>query len=66
MQAYGGHPENTHFIITLMVEEHEGFPAVLTPDAPPGSRGLKYEERLGIPVLLALGGEGVWRGAPPG
>jgi hypothetical protein len=52
--------------MTLMVEEHEGFPPVLTPDSPPGSRGLDYEERLGIPLPIALVGEGVWRGAPPG
>ena len=51
--------------MTLMVEEHEGFPAVLTPDSPPGSRALDYEERLGIPLPIALVGEGVWRGAPP-
>src|SRR5262249_60368877 len=66
MQAYWGNPENKHFIMTLMVEEHEGFPAVLTPDSPPGSRALDYEERLGIPLPIALVGEGVWRGAPPG
>src|SRR5262249_57129210 len=65
MQAYWGNPENKHFIMTLMVEEHEGFPAVLTPDSPPGSRALDYEERLGIPLPIALVGEGVWRGPPP-
>ena len=64
MQAYWGNPENKHFIMTLMVEEHEGFPAVLTPDAPPGSRALDYEERLGIPLPIALVGEGCG-GAPP-
>jgi len=66
MQAYCGNPENKHFIMTLMAEEHEGFPPVLTPDAPRGSRALDYEERLGIPLPIALVGEGVWRGAPPG
>ena len=66
MQAYWGNPENKHFIMTLMAEEHEGFPPVLTPDAPRGSRALDYEERLGIPLPIALVGEGVWRGAPPG
>jgi len=66
MQAYRGNPENKHFIMTLMAEEHEGFPPVLTPDAPRGSRALDYEERLGIPLPIALVGEGVWRGAPPG
>jgi len=66
MQAYWGNPENKHFIMTLMVEEREGFPPVLTPESPPGSRVLDYEERLGIPLPIALVGEGVWRGAPPG
>ena len=66
MQAYWGNPENKNFIMTLMVEEREGFPSVLTPESPPGSRVLDYEERLGIPLPIALVGEGVWRGAPPG
>ena len=66
MQAYWGNPENKHFIMTLMAEEHEGFPPVLTPDSPHGSRALDYEERLGIPLPIALVGEGVWRGASPG
>jgi len=65
MQAYWGNPDNKHFIMTLMVEEHEGFPPVLTPDSPPESRALDYEERLGIPLPIALVGEMVWVGAPP-
>jgi hypothetical protein len=66
MQAYWGNPENKNFIMTLLVEEREGFPPALTPESPPGSRVLDYEERLGIPLPIALVGEGVWRGAPPG
>jgi hypothetical protein len=66
MQAYWGNPENKHFIMTLMVEEHEGFPPVLTPESPPESGALDYEERLGIPLPIALVGEWVWLGAPQG
>ena len=64
MQAYWNNPENKHFIMTLMLAEHEGFPPVLTPDAPPDSGALDYEERLGIPLPIALVGEWVWLGAP--
>ena len=59
MQTYWGNPENKNFIMTLMVEEREGFPPPLTPESPPGSRVLDYEERLGIPLPIALVGEGV-------
>ena len=34
MQAYWNNPENKDFMMVLMLEEHEGFPPVLTPDAP--------------------------------
>jgi hypothetical protein len=64
MQAYWNNPENKHLMMVLMIEDHEGFPPVLTPDAPEGSGALDYEERLGIPVPIALVGEWVWLGAP--
>ena len=64
MQAYWNNPENKNFIMTLMVKEHEGFPPVLTPESPPDSGALDYEERLGIPLPIALVAEWVWLGAP--
>ena len=51
--------------MTLLREEHEEFPPVLTPDSPPESEALDYEARLGIPLPIALVGEMVWLGAPP-
>ena len=64
MQAYWNNPDNKHVIMTLMVQEHEGFPPVLTPESPQGSGALDYEERLGIPLPIALVGEWVYLGAP--
>jgi hypothetical protein len=64
MQAYWGNPGNKHFITTLIVGEHEGFPPVLTPESPPKSGALDYEERLGIPLPIALVAEQVWLRAP--
>lgn len=64
MQAYWGNPENKHAIMTLLVEEHEGFPPVRTPESPPASGALDYEERLGIPLPIALVAEWVYLGAP--
>ena len=65
MHAYWGNPENKHHLMALMVEEHEGFPPVRTPDSPPGSGALDYEEQLGIPLPIALVAEWVWMGSPP-
>ena len=64
MQAYWNNPENKNFIMTLMVKEHEGFPPVRTPESPPDSGALDYEERLGMPLPIALVAEWVWLGAP--
>ena len=64
MQAYWNNPDNKHVIMTLMVQEHEGFPPVLTPKSPPHSGALDYEERLGIPLPIALVGEWVYLGSP--
>jgi hypothetical protein len=66
MQAYWNNPENKHLIMDLMREEHEGFPPVLTPESPPTSGALDYEERLGIPLPIALVAEWVYLGAPQG
>ena len=66
MQAYWNNPENKALIMTLMVEEGQGLPPVLTPEMPPASSALDYEERLGIPLPIALVAEGVYLGAPPG
>jgi len=64
MQAYWNNPENKHWIMSLVLVDHEGFPPVWTPDTPPDSGALDYEERLGIPLPMALAGEWVWLGAP--
>jgi len=60
MQAYWGNPENKNYIMTLMVEEHEAFPPVKTPESRRGA--LDYEDQLGIPVPLALLAERMWCG----
>jgi len=64
MQAYWNNPENKALIMTLMVEEGQGLPPVLTPEMPPASSALDYEERLGIPLPIALVAEGVYPFAP--
>jgi hypothetical protein len=57
MQAYWNNPENKYCILTLIYEEGAGFPRVLRPDDPPGSGALDYEDKLGIPLPIALAGE---------
>jgi hypothetical protein len=64
MQAYWNNPENKYFILTLIHEEGEGFPPVRTPDDFPDLGALDYEDKLGIPLPIALAAEWVWLGAP--
>ena len=46
-----------------ITEDGMGFPLVWTPDASPQSQAVDYEERLGIPLPIALVGECIWFGA---
>ena len=57
-------PRTNTYLMTILVEEREGFPPVLAPESPPGSGALDYEERLGIPLPIALVGEWVWFTSP--
>ena len=63
MQAYWGNPANKQRIMHLVHEEHQGFP---TPQLPDGRNpnDLDYEDRLGIPLPIALVAEAVYLGAP--
>jgi hypothetical protein len=63
MQAYWGTPENKAAVMVRITEDGMGFPLVWTPDASPQSQAVDYEERLGIPVPIALVGECIWLGA---
>jgi hypothetical protein len=64
MQAYWNNPETKEGVMTRILEDAMGFPTVWTPHDPPDRGGLDYEERLGIPLPIALVGEAVWVGAP--
>ena len=63
MQAYWSNPENKAAVMVRITEDGMGFPLVWTPEASPESQALDYEERLGIPLPLALVGECIWLGA---
>src|SRR5215831_1827204 len=63
MQAYWGNPENKAAVMVRITEDGMGFPLVWTPESSPESQALDYEERLGIPLPLALVGECIWLGA---
>jgi hypothetical protein len=64
LQAYWGDADKKDYLMAIMLDEHEGFPPVRTPETPPGSGALDYEASLGIPLAIALVGEWVWLGAP--
>jgi hypothetical protein len=63
MQAYWGNPENKHDVMVRIVEDGMGFPPVWTPESSPAIGALDYEERLGIPLPIALVSASVWGGA---
>src|SRR5215471_12442481 len=62
MQAYWGNPANKAAVMVRITEDGMGFPLVWTPDASPQSQALDYEERLGIPLPIALVEECIWLG----
>src|SRR5262249_47046994 len=63
MQAYWVNPGNKQRLMLLMVQEHEASPPPQLPDGR-NPQGLDYEERLGIPLPIALVAEAVYLGAP--
>jgi hypothetical protein len=52
MQAYWGNPDNKNFILTLMVEEHEGFPRSSPQKLPLGAGGSITKSAWAFPCRL--------------
>ena len=56
MQAYWNNPENKYDMMTLMLEEGEGFPPVRTPDSPLGQRRPRLRRAPGHSLTDCPGG----------